>query len=156
MRKNVLVIAFLIALVVPAVAQKAQIEVVNAKWMELFNKGDFQGIAELYAVDAIALPPGSAMVRGKAAIGAMWKGMVSLKAAMIAWASGSSAARLRSTPMRRTSSCCWACAASGQGSGQATGHAAAEPITAWMNSRLRTPEPPATCRQNIAERPARK
>jgi uncharacterized protein (TIGR02246 family) len=75
MRKNVLVIAFLIALVVPAVAQKAQIEVVNAKWMELFNKGDFQGIAELYTVDAFAFPPGSAMVRGKAAIGAMWKGM---------------------------------------------------------------------------------
>ena len=75
MRKNVLVIAFLIALVVPAVAQKAQIEVVNAKWMELLNKGDFQGIAELYTVDAIAFPPGSAMVRGKAAIGAMWKGM---------------------------------------------------------------------------------
>ena len=75
MRKNVLVIAFLIALVVPAVAQKAQIEVVNAKWMELFNKGDFQGIAELYTVDAIAFPPGSAMVRGKAAIGAMWKGL---------------------------------------------------------------------------------
>ena len=34
MRKNVLVIAFLIALVAPAAAQKAQIEAVNAKWME--------------------------------------------------------------------------------------------------------------------------
>ena len=75
MRKNVLVIAFLIAFVVPAAAQKAQIEAVNAKWMELFNKGDFQGIAELYTVDAVAFPPGSALVRGKAAIGAMWKSM---------------------------------------------------------------------------------
>jgi uncharacterized protein (TIGR02246 family) len=75
MRRNVLVIAILIGLVVPAVAQKAQIEAVNAKWMELFNKGDFGGIAELYTVDAIAFPPGSAMVRGKAAIGAMWKGL---------------------------------------------------------------------------------
>jgi uncharacterized protein (TIGR02246 family) len=75
MRKNVLVIAFLIAFVVPAAAQKAQIEAVNAKWMELFNKGDFQGIAELYTADAVAFPPGSALVRGKAAIGAMWKGM---------------------------------------------------------------------------------
>ena len=75
MRKNVLVIAFLISLVTPAVAQKAQIEAVNAKWMELFNKGDFAGIAELYTADAIAFPPGSAMVRGKAAIGAMWKGI---------------------------------------------------------------------------------
>jgi uncharacterized protein (TIGR02246 family) len=75
MCRSVLVIATLISLVVPAVAQKAQIEVVNAKWMELFNKGDFGGIAELYTVDAIAFPPGSAMVRGKAAIGAMWKGL---------------------------------------------------------------------------------
>jgi len=75
MRKNVLVIAFLAAFVVPAAAQKAQIDAINAKWMELFNKGDFQGIAELYTVDAVALPPGSPMVRGKAAIGAMWKGM---------------------------------------------------------------------------------
>ena len=75
MRKTVLVIAFLLALVAPAAAQKAQIDAVNAKWMELFNKGDFAGIAELYTVDAVALPPGSPMVRGKAAIGAMWKGM---------------------------------------------------------------------------------
>jgi uncharacterized protein (TIGR02246 family) len=75
MRKNVLVIAFLMALVAPAAAQKAQIEVVNAKWMELFNKGDFEGIAQLYTADAIAFPPGAAMVKGKAAIGAMWKGM---------------------------------------------------------------------------------
>ena len=75
MCKNVLVIAFLIALVAPALAQKPQIEAVNAKWMELFNEGDFEGIAQLYTADAIAFPPGSAMVRGKAAIGAMWKGM---------------------------------------------------------------------------------
>src|SRR5512139_1173723 len=75
MRRSVLVIALLFALVAPAVAQKAQIEAINAKWMELFNKGDFGGIVELYTVDAIAFPPGSAMVRGKAAIGAMWKGL---------------------------------------------------------------------------------
>ena len=75
MCRSVLVTAILISLVEPAVAQKAQIEAVNAKWMELFNKGDFGGIAELYTVDAIAFPPGSAMARGKAAIGAMWKGL---------------------------------------------------------------------------------
>jgi len=68
-------IAFMIALVAPAVAQKAKIEAVNAKWTELFNKGDFEGVAQLYTVDAIAFPPGSAMVRGRAAIGRMWKGM---------------------------------------------------------------------------------
>ena len=75
MRKTVLVIAFLLALAAPAAAQKAQIDAINAKWMELFNKGDFAGIAELYTADAVAFPPGSPMVRGKAAIGAMWKGM---------------------------------------------------------------------------------
>jgi len=75
MRRNALAILFLIVLVTPAAAQKARIEAVNAKWMELFNKGDFDGIAQLYTADAIAFPPGSAMVRGRAAIGAMWKGM---------------------------------------------------------------------------------
>lgn len=75
MRRIALVFAFMIALVAPAVAQKAKIEAVNAKWAELFNKGDFEGVAQLYTVDAIAFPPGSAMVRGRAAIGRMWKGM---------------------------------------------------------------------------------
>ena len=75
MRRIALVFAFMIALVAPAVAQKAKIEAVNAKWTELFNKGDFEGVAQLYTVDAIAFPPGSAMVRGRAAIGRMWKSM---------------------------------------------------------------------------------
>ena len=75
MHKIALIIAFLIALVAPAVAQKAKIEAVNAKWTELFNKGDFEGVAQLYTVDAIAFPPGSAMVKGRAAIGTMWKDM---------------------------------------------------------------------------------
>ena len=43
--------------------------------MELFNKGDFAGITLLYTDDATALPPGAAMVKGNAAIGAMWKGL---------------------------------------------------------------------------------
>lgn len=65
MRRGVLVIAVLIGLAVPAVAQKSQIEAVNAKWMELFNKGDFGGIADLCTVDAIAFPPGSPMANRK-------------------------------------------------------------------------------------------
>lgn len=75
MQKITLLIAFLLALTAPAFAQKARIEAVNARWVELFNKGDFDGIAQLYTVDAVALPPGAAMVRGRAAIGAMWKGL---------------------------------------------------------------------------------
>jgi ketosteroid isomerase-like protein len=54
-------------------AKKAEIEAVNAKWIELFNRGDFAGVGSLYTADATALPPGSGMVRGDAAIGAMWK-----------------------------------------------------------------------------------
>ena len=75
MRRIALVVAFALALVAPAFAQKAKIEAVNAKWMELFNKGDFDGVAQLYTIDAIAFPPGAALVRGRAAIGTMWKGM---------------------------------------------------------------------------------
>jgi len=75
MRRIALVLAFMVALVAPAVAQKAKIEAVNAKWMELFNKGDFDGVAQLYTIDAVAFPPGSSMVRGRAAIGTMWKAM---------------------------------------------------------------------------------
>jgi len=75
MRNIALVIAFLISLTAPASAQKAEIEAINAKWIEFFNKGDFSGIASLYSADAIALPPGSAMVHGRPAIEVMWKGM---------------------------------------------------------------------------------
>ena len=62
-------------LIVPAFAQQAEIEAVNAKWVDFFNKGDFAGVASLYTEDATALPPGSGMVKGRAAIEAMWKRM---------------------------------------------------------------------------------
>ena len=75
MRRTALAVVVLVGLAVPAAAQKAEIEAANAKWMEFFNKGDFDGVASLYTADATAFPPGSAMVKGRAAIGAMWKGM---------------------------------------------------------------------------------
>ena len=75
MRGIALAIALIAGSMAPAFAQKAEIEAVNAKWMEFFNKGDFAGIASLYTVDAAAFPPGSPMVRGRDAIGDMWKGM---------------------------------------------------------------------------------
>src|SRR5712672_4425959 len=70
-----LVIAFVAAMIAPAFAQKAEIDAVNAKWVEFFNKGDFAGVASLYTEDATAFPPGSGMVKGRTAIEAMWKGM---------------------------------------------------------------------------------
>jgi uncharacterized protein (TIGR02246 family) len=75
MRKLALVIALMAGLNAQSFAQKAEVEAVNAKFMEFFNKGDFAGIGSLYAEDATALPPGSAMVKGRAAIEAMWKSM---------------------------------------------------------------------------------
>jgi ketosteroid isomerase-like protein len=75
MRKIALVILFVVFSIEPVFAQKAEIEAANAKWVEFFNKGDFAGVASLYTSDACAFPPGSPMVQGNAAIGAMWKGM---------------------------------------------------------------------------------
>jgi uncharacterized protein (TIGR02246 family) len=75
MRSIVLAVAILAGLITSAVAQKAEIEAANARWMEFFNKGDFAGVASLYSVDATAFPPGSSMVKGRAAIGAMWKSL---------------------------------------------------------------------------------
>jgi uncharacterized protein (TIGR02246 family) len=76
MRSVFLILTFLlVGLGAPAFAQKAEIEAVNAKWVEYFNKGNFAAVASLYTDDAVAFPPGSPMVRGKVAIGAMWKGL---------------------------------------------------------------------------------
>jgi uncharacterized protein (TIGR02246 family) len=75
MRRIALVLAFLTALTPAAFAQKAEIDAVNAEWVEFFNKGDFAGVASLYTEDATAFPPGSGIVKGRAAIGAMWKNM---------------------------------------------------------------------------------
>src|SRR5262249_24987381 len=75
MRRIALAIVLVVRLTVPAFAQKAEIEAVNAKWIDFFNKGDFAGVASLYAEDATAFPPGSGMVKGRAAIEALWKSM---------------------------------------------------------------------------------
>jgi uncharacterized protein (TIGR02246 family) len=75
MRKIALMIVFAVGLITPAFGQQAEIEAANAKWIDFFNKGDFAGVASLYTDDASAFPPGSAIVKGRAAIAAMWKGM---------------------------------------------------------------------------------
>ena len=75
MRNTALAIGFLALLITPTAAQKTEIEAANGKWMEFFSKGDFDGAASLYTVDATAFPPGSDMVKGRVAIAAMWKGM---------------------------------------------------------------------------------
>jgi uncharacterized protein (TIGR02246 family) len=58
----------------PAVAQnKAMIEKLNDAWTAAFNKGDVAAVAALYTEDAYVLPPGSGMVKGRAAIEAFWR-----------------------------------------------------------------------------------
>jgi uncharacterized protein (TIGR02246 family) len=58
----------------PALAQnKATIEKLNDVWTAAFNKGDAAAVAALYSEDAYVLPPGSAMVKGRAAIEAFWR-----------------------------------------------------------------------------------
>ena len=58
----------------PALAQnKATIEKLNDAWTAAFNKGDATAVASLYTEDAYVLPPGSAMVKGRAAIEAFWR-----------------------------------------------------------------------------------
>jgi len=51
MRMIKLVFAFVAGLIVPGFAQQAEIEAVNTKWIDFFNKGDFAGIASLYTED---------------------------------------------------------------------------------------------------------
>jgi uncharacterized protein (TIGR02246 family) len=58
----------------PALAQnRATIEKLNDAWTAAFNKGDAAAVATLYSEDAYVLPPGSAMVKGRAAIEAFWR-----------------------------------------------------------------------------------
>jgi len=73
MRNCLATATVLLALSTPAFAQKAEIQKLNAQWVDLFNKGDFAGVAALYTTDAVVLPPDAGIVRGRAAIGAMWK-----------------------------------------------------------------------------------
>jgi uncharacterized protein (TIGR02246 family) len=68
-----LVFVFLAGLIAPGFAQQAEIESMNAKFIDFFNKGDFAGIASLYTEDASVLPPGSPMVKGRPAIEIIWK-----------------------------------------------------------------------------------
>ena len=41
----------------------------------VFQQGRFAGVGSLYTEDATAFPPGSSMVKGRAAIEALWKSM---------------------------------------------------------------------------------
>ena len=57
MRMIVLVIGFVAGLIAPGFAQQTEIEAVNAKWLDFFNKGDFAGVASLYTEEPLLYPP---------------------------------------------------------------------------------------------------
>jgi ketosteroid isomerase-like protein len=54
---------------------RAAIEKENAAFSAAFARGDVAAVAAAYAEDAIAFPPDADMVRGRAAIQALWQSL---------------------------------------------------------------------------------
>jgi uncharacterized protein (TIGR02246 family) len=52
---------------------RAAIEQAGARFSEAYARGDAKGVAAFYTEDAIALPPGGEMVKGRPAIQQMWQ-----------------------------------------------------------------------------------
>jgi uncharacterized protein (TIGR02246 family) len=74
MWRIVMMVGWLSVGAVPALAQdRATIEKLNDVWTAAFDKGDAAAVAALYTEDAYVLPPGSEMVKGRAAIEAFWR-----------------------------------------------------------------------------------
>ncbi len=63
----------LFATVVAWADDKAEIEKLNARFAELFNNGDAAGVAAMYTEDAVVLPPGAGIIKGRNDIQAFWK-----------------------------------------------------------------------------------
>jgi uncharacterized protein (TIGR02246 family) len=61
-----------------AFAQSVEAEIIknNEKFAATYNKGDVVAIAAMYTEDAVAFPPGGDLVKGRAAIEAMWKNVL--------------------------------------------------------------------------------
>jgi uncharacterized protein (TIGR02246 family) len=85
-RSAIRTLLFALVLVCPApaslVAQagkadpaRSAIESAGKAFVEAYNRGDIPAVARTYAEDAIAFPPDGDMVKGRAAIEALWKGI---------------------------------------------------------------------------------
>ena len=52
---------------------RAAIEQAGVRFAEAYGRGDAKAVAAFYTEDAIAFPPGAAMVKGRQAIQRMWQ-----------------------------------------------------------------------------------
>ncbi len=76
MRRIMLAAVCLEVLTWPAGAQdKATIDKLNEQFAAAFNKGDSAAVAAMYTEDAVLLPPGADMVKGRENIRAFWAKM---------------------------------------------------------------------------------
>jgi uncharacterized protein (TIGR02246 family) len=75
MKRGIMLLAGLMLMVAaPALAQsKAEMQKLNDKWAEAFNKGDAAAVAAMYTEDAYLLPAGAAMLKGRPAIEGFWR-----------------------------------------------------------------------------------
>jgi uncharacterized protein (TIGR02246 family) len=60
----------------PSTSFKAAVDSGNKEWSAAIAAKDSARVGALYAQDAIAFPPNSDMVQGRAAIQAFWKGFI--------------------------------------------------------------------------------
>ena len=54
---------------------RARVEKLGKQFTEAFGKGDLAAVAGMYSEDAMAFPPEAEIVKGRAAIQAMWRGV---------------------------------------------------------------------------------
>ncbi len=75
MIRAALVLTGMALMIVPAMAQSnADVSSARSKFMEAFNKADAQGVAALYAKDALLMPDRAPKLEGQDAIAAYWQG----------------------------------------------------------------------------------
>src|SRR5688572_19685210 len=58
----------------PGSGQGPAIQQLDDRFAEAFNTGDMAAVAAMYTEDAVVLPPGAEMIRGRDNIQALWQG----------------------------------------------------------------------------------
>ena len=55
---------------------RAEVDEINRRFTEAFERGDAASVAALYAEDAVVLPPDAPMISGRAVIEEFWRGLM--------------------------------------------------------------------------------